>query len=568
MKRIVFLGFLFLAFTTLSSLDTKQKRLQRRNEWDRPNFASMSNTPQWAKTYKCSYAKGGYSWEPDGVFYAIQETTDGGYILTTGLHGEDNLGLDADTWVLKLDLYGEIEWQRVFGGDLCERWPSIQQARDGGYIVLSNISSPYGSDLEVMDTPWVFKLTADGDIEWQKTFRAHSYCYSLKATDDGGCVVTGYSYLFEGWILKLDSLGAIEWQRTVGDGFHGVCTTEDGGYFVSSNMNGDVWAAKLNSLGEIEWQRTYGGSGWDGCTRGIQQTSDGGYILTCTTNSFGAGGYDLWILKLDSVGGITWQRTYGGSEGDEQARSIQQTNDGGYIVAGDTFSFGARDSDIWILKLTLSGDIEWQRTYGGSGEDWTDCSIQQTSDGGYILGGWSESLAGNLLILKLSPDGNINPSCFIGGSSDAQVSDTYVTPQGVNTISQSTNAISQNTSVVPQHIDATPTVHCWNLNQPPINVTLKREKNSSLFRSEAFHTISWESNPYNQQFSIIEYRIYRKMAAESGMNYRMIGTVSSTTFEFVDRNLDIGKGFDYVVTSVSSDGFESPKSLRVRNSFS
>ena len=568
MKKIIFLGFLFLAFTSLSSLDIQQDRIPRENEYDPHYPASMRIPIQWAKTYKCSYDKGGYSWEPDGVFYNIQETNDGGYIMTTGLHREDNLGLDADTWVLKLDAYGDIEWQRVFGGELCERWPSIQQSSDGEYIVLSNISPPYGSGLEVNDNTWIFKLTPDGGIEWQKTFRSGTYCYSLKTTDDGGCVAAGYSYLYgAGWILKLDSLGNIEWQRTAGDGFLGICTLRDGGYFVSDDIEGDDWAAKLDSLGKMEWQRTYGGSGWDACMRGLQQTSDRGFVLTCATDSFGAGGVDLWILKLDSVGDIEWQRTYGGSY-DEQARSIQQTSDGGYIVAGDTFSFGAGDVDLWILKLTSSGDIEWQRTYGGWGEDWTDCSIQQTSDGGYILGGWCELLAGNLLILKLSPNGDVGPSCFIGGGSDALVSDTYVSPMAANTISKSTNVKSQNTNVMPQHIDAIPTLHCWNLNQPPINITLKREMNRSLFKNEAFHTISWEPDPYNQQFSIIEYRIYRKMAAESGMNYQLIGTVSNKTFEFMDRKLDIDKGFDYVVTSVSSDGFESPKSLPVRNSFS
>ncbi|GAI33263.1 unnamed protein product, partial [marine sediment metagenome] len=179
---------------------------------------------------------------------------------------------------------------------------------------------------------WILKLTSYGDIEWQNTYGGGSYedATSIRQTDDGGYVVTGTTYSF----------GA-------GDG--------------------DLWILKLTSSGDIEWQRTYGGSFDDWWAAYIQVTSDGGYIVSAITESFGAGDRDGWILKLTSSGDIEWQRTYGGS-GDDWGEYIRETGDGGYIVAGTTESFGAGDRDGWILKLTSSGDIEWQRTYGGSGE--------------------------------------------------------------------------------------------------------------------------------------------------------------------------------------------------------
>jgi len=140
-----------------------------------------------------------------------------------------------------------------------------------------------------------------------------------------------------------------------------------------------------------QWARTYGGGGNDEAWS-IQQTSDGGYIVAGLTESFGAGSSDIWILKLSSTGTIEWQRTYGGSSYDT-AHSIQQTSDGGYIVAGDTQTFGAGSADYWIIKLFPNGDIEWQRTYGGGSYD-TAHSIQQTIDGGYIV-------AGNTLTLRV-----------------------------------------------------------------------------------------------------------------------------------------------------------------------
>ena len=134
-----------------------------------------------------------------------------------------------------------------------------------------------------------------------------------------------------------------------------------------------------------QWARTYGDDWEDEWPFSVRQTSDGGYIVAGRTESFGAGGTDFWVLKLDSEGLVEWQCTYGGA-GNDYANCIQQTSDGGYIVAGDTESFGAGGYDAWILKLDSSGNIDWQNTYGGTGNEYANC-IQQTSEGGYVLAG-------------------------------------------------------------------------------------------------------------------------------------------------------------------------------------
>jgi len=218
-------------------------------------------------------------------------------------------------------------------------------------------------------------------------------------TSDGGYIVAGRTNSFgagndDVWVLKLDTDGAVEWQYTYGgtgnEGPNSIQQTSDGGYIVAGDTNSfgaggwDAWVLKLDSDGAVEWQYTYGGTGTE-VASSIQQTSDGGYIVAGYTYSFGAGNNDVWILKLDSDGTVEWQCTYGGASYDV-SRSVQQTSDGGYIVAGYTYSFGTGDSDFWVLKLDSTGNVDWQYMYGDAYSDYA-YSIQQTNDGGYIVAG-------------------------------------------------------------------------------------------------------------------------------------------------------------------------------------
>ena len=185
-----------------------------------------------------------------------------------------------------------------------------------------------------------------------------------------------------------------EWDKTFGgthrDMASSVQQTADGGYILAGLTGSygagdyDFWLVKTDSNGNEQWNRTFGGTD-DDMARSVQQTADGGYILAGGTESYGAGDYDFWLVKTDSNGNEQWNRTFGGTD-DDMARSVQQTADGGYILAGGTESYGAGDYDFWLVKTDSNGNEQWNRTFGGTDDDMAR-SVQQTADGGYILAG-------------------------------------------------------------------------------------------------------------------------------------------------------------------------------------
>ena len=265
------------------------------------------------------------------------------------------------------------------------------------------------------------------------------------------------------------SHGADYWAKTYGGtGFNplqSIHQTSDGGYIVAGFTNSfgaggwDIWVLKLDSNGDIIWQKTYGGFFSDYATS-IQQTIDGGYIMAGYTYYLEGLGEDSWVLKLDSNGIVSWQKTYGGSS-DDTARSIQQTTDGGYIVQGVTASFGAGGTDIWILKLNSNGIVSWQKTYGGSGMEEAP-SIQQTADGGYIVAGikdYSLFNSGDAFVLKIDSNGEI-PGCDIVGNSNASVDTSSASMQDTTVNPQSTTATISNTNITPQDTSVGISVVC------------------------------------------------------------------------------------------------------------
>jgi uncharacterized delta-60 repeat protein len=318
-----------------------------------------SGNKVWKKTY------GGSS---DDWARSIQQTSDGGYIVA-GETSSFGAGY-SDFYIIKLDANGNKVWQKTYGGSSYDVAYSIQQTSDGGYIVAGETYSfgVGGSDF------YIIKLDAYGNKIWEKTYGGSSddYAYSIQQTSDGGYIVAG----------DTSSFGA--------------------GYY-------DFYIIKLDAYGNKIWEKTYGGSS-DDWASSIQQTRDGGYIVAGGTSSFGAGYYDFYIIKLDASGNKVWEKTYGGSS-EDYARSIQQTSDGGYIVAGDTESFGAGYYDFYIIKLDAYGNKIWEKTYGGSDRDYA-YSIQQTSDGGYIVAGGTYSFGAgkyDFYIIKLDANGNTGP---------------------------------------------------------------------------------------------------------------------------------------------------------------
>ena len=245
---------------------------------------------------------------------------------------------------------------------------------------------------------------------WTKTYGGlnDDWGYSVRQSSDGGYIVTGYTDSFgagaaDVYLIKTDSTGDTLWTRTYGgtndDDSRSVQQTQDGGYIITGTTksfgvgNRDLWLIRTNASGDTLWTRTYGGSD-DDWGYFVRQTSDGGYIVTGYTYSFGAGAADVYLIKTDSTGDTLWTRTYGGS-GNDEGFSVQQTSDGGYIIAGYTGSFGAGYEDVYLVKTDSLGDTLWTKTYGGPSYD-EGCFVQQTSDGGYVVAGYTDSFGAGI----------------------------------------------------------------------------------------------------------------------------------------------------------------------------
>ena len=347
---------------------------------------------------------------------SVKQTADGGYIITGYL---SNIESRFDVWLIKTDNQGNEEWNQTFGGNSNDFSYSVQQTMDGGYIITGGTQS-FGSGEEDV---YLIKTDSQGNKEWNQTFGGSEddYGYSVKQTMDGGYIITGGTQSFGSgendlWLIKTDSQGNEEWNQTFGgsgyDGGSSVEQTMDGGYvitggtqsFGSGGSDSDVWLIKTDSQGNEEWNQTFGGSGYDGGSS-VEQTMDGGYVITGGTQSFGSGGSDsdVWLIKTDSQGNEEWNQTFGGGGG----HSVKQTNDGGYVVIGGTDS----EENVWLIKTDSQGNEEWNKTYGGS-EDDHGISGEQTSDGGYIITGSTRSYNRgryDVYLIKTDPNGNTEP---------------------------------------------------------------------------------------------------------------------------------------------------------------
>lgn len=389
-------------------------------------FFAQSPIIQWQKTL------GG----TDGDFAkTIQPTADGGYIVAgysssndgdvSGNHG------GFDYWIVKLDAAGNKIWQKSLGGSENDIAYDIKQTTDGGYIVAGYTFSNNG-DVSGNHNPdsdgWVVKLDAAGNLVWQKALGGvgGDFITTIQQTTDGGYIAGGYSAAnngdasgnngsFDFWVIKLDVSGNILWHKMIGGSQDeralSLQQTADGGYImtgsVASVINGQkhCLVVKLDTSGNLVWQKTQGGTGNDEY-KSIQQTTDGGYIAAGTTSSNNGdvsgnhGGGDYWVVKLDASGNITWQKTLGGSATD-WAYAVQQTSDGGYVTLGVSVSDDGDvtntqgNGDFWLAKLNTSGNLIWQKSFGGTDGDY-GYAIKQTADGGFITVGFSNSTDGDV----------------------------------------------------------------------------------------------------------------------------------------------------------------------------
>jgi hypothetical protein len=361
------------------------------------------------------------------------ETSDGGYILSAttssndgdvsghfpySIHIANNFQDSADGWVVKLDKNGIIEWQKCIGGSGVDQAMSIIQLYDGGYIVTgSTTTNDEGWFNHGNSDAFLIRLNSAGDMLWHKLYggTGDDYAVSILQTTDHGFIFAGKTYSNDGDV----------------NGLHGL----------PKDATGDIWVVRLDSNMNILWQRCYGGTKTEWCSRMISSTA-GGYIIVGSTASADGDvtGYhqgiknssDAWVLHVDSLGNIIWQNCLGGSSFDF-ASSVIQTEVGRYVIVGNTLSsdgdisgkYGDNNSnDVWVVGLSPSGTIDWQKCLGGTRED-RGGSIVETSDKGYLIGGVTNStdsnISGNhglydIWLVKLSPF--INSIEYSGGPSN------------------------------------------------------------------------------------------------------------------------------------------------------
>lgn len=350
--------------------------------------------------------------------YAVQQTSDGGYIVTGYTQ---SFGIDApDVWLIKTAANGSAEWSRTFGGSWYDAGYAVQETKDYGYIIAGSThsSGPGSNDV------WLIKTMANGSADWKRSFGgdANDYGYAVQETKDGGYIVAGSTASFgagvdDVWLLKVAANGSEEWNCTCGgdsnDCGYAVQQTSDDGYIVAGSTksfsvgSGDLWLLKIAANGTELWNRTFGGTP-DEVGHSVQQTSDGGYIVAGSSGSFGASSGDLWLLKTAANGTEEWNRTFGGYS-DDGGRSVQQTSDGGYIVAGYTKSYSLGSGDLWLLKTTANGTELWNLTFGGPFDE-AGHAVRQTSDGGYIVVGYTHSFgvgSGDVWLIKLEGEPQI-----------------------------------------------------------------------------------------------------------------------------------------------------------------
>lgn len=364
----------------------------------------------WMKTF------GGLGFD---LGWSVQQTTDEGYIITGDI---DSYGTrSGDVWLIKTDANGHKVWDTSFGGANTEEGYSVQQTTDGGYIITGDTGSFGAGSYDF----WLIKTDDNGNEQWNRTFGGANtdLGYSGQQTRDGGYILTGIAgvtHVGDGnadvWLVKTDTNGIEQWNRTFGgintdDGGWSVQQTNDAGYIITGFSYSfgaglcDIWLVKTDDNGNEQWNRTFGGEGYE-VGSSVQQTIDGGYIISGFTNSFGAGNYDVWLIKTDDNGNQQWNRTFGGINMDD-CHTVQQTSDGGYIITGTTDSFGAGEADVWLIKTDANGEKVWDKTFGGRQNDLGN-DAQQTSDNGYILTGITTSYGawtGDIWLIKTDSQG-------------------------------------------------------------------------------------------------------------------------------------------------------------------
>ena len=361
--------------------------------------------------------------DQDNHVFSISQTSDGGYILAGAT---TDFGRGAlQVYLVKLNGEGGEEWARSYGGDLNDAAFSVCETSEGNYIVTGYVNR--GSS-QVTSSLLLLKVDATGEelinthfdelnIYGQDTYNEQGY--SVIETLDGGYMIAGIAQTIATtsiYLVRTDNAGEKLWSALYGGlrdkGATAVHQTDDGGFIISgysweiSTNPTDMYLLKVDSVGSEIWSHSYGSlSGQEEATSSFK-TADGGFILAGQTDS--TADVDHYIVKTDSLGNEEWSRTFGGGT-DDWSAAIEQTSDGGYILAGTIFSDQTHSNDLILRKLDSSGEEIWNQSFGQTGDDWGR-SVQQTSDDGYIVAGITRAqrkVTYEILIIKTNSAGEV-----------------------------------------------------------------------------------------------------------------------------------------------------------------
>lgn len=338
---------------------------------------------EWIRTY------GG---EKEDRAFSVKQTQDEGYIIvgSTTSFGESN----HKVYLIRTDADGCTLWTKRYAEGIQAYGYSVRQTEDGGYIVLAEVQPRAHT--------YLIKTNAMGEIIWKKIYgEGGGTC--LQLTNDGGYVIKSSRRL-----IKTDTEGNVQWSKPYNGYF--VHETSDGGYIITGHYpeyfvggQTDIIIAKTDSNGDTIWVKKYGGEHGD-TGYSVLETKDGGYMVLCQTATSGTW-EDVCLLKVDENGDSLWAKVYGGERGDE-GYSFTEVSNGGYIIAGYTGSYGAGGDDVYLIRTDEVGDTIWTFTYGGKSFDGS-FAVENTSDGGYIIVGYTRSFGNgksDVLLIKLKPE--------------------------------------------------------------------------------------------------------------------------------------------------------------------
>jgi hypothetical protein len=370
-----------------------------------PTLTPYPEISKWNKTYGTA---------GDEYAYSTVQTSDGGFVIV-GCSMSTDANARFVVCAIKIDATGSVVWNNTYGGNHAGGY-SVARSNDGGYVIagLTYIGN---------QSVYLIKIDALGNMLWNKTYGGTGVDigYCVIPTNDGGYIIAGYTDSFgnggmDAYLVKTDSAGNMLWNKTYGGTSEehalSVVQTSDGGYVIGGDTKsfgsgmGDVYLVKTDSAGNMLWNRTYGGASDDGGGQ-LVQTGDGGFAITGYYGVIGAGSGDVYLFKTDSSGNMLWNRTYGGTNSDI-GHSLIKTSDGGFAILGYTLSFGVGSADVYLIKTDSNGAMSWSKTYGGTNSE-AGVSVFQTSDTGYFLAGYTKSFGAgqsDIYLVKTDSVGN------------------------------------------------------------------------------------------------------------------------------------------------------------------